>query len=88
MMEVVDPADIRAFVNRNWRLVEQSKVEHWAEWKKGKTADEILQIAADLRNHIARIKPDWPTDRERAADIAEHARFSELLSRAAPHFAR
>jgi hypothetical protein len=77
----VDPRDILAFVSRDWQAVEKRKSDYWAARKREMTPLEALEIADDLWRYVRSIRPDWPSERERAEDLANHVRVSELLSR-------
>jgi hypothetical protein len=76
--------DILAYVNRDWRAVAESKERFWAERKKRMTPAEAVAFADDWRAYVAQRRPDWPSSEERNADLATHARVSEMLRRAGP----
>ena len=80
----MDRRDIQAFVNRDWRAVEKRKSDYWVARKREMTPLEALAVADDLWRYVRSIRPDWPSERDRAEDLANHARVSELLSRVQP----
>ena len=84
----MDPADIRAFAARDWRLIEQAKQDQWLGQKREMTASEALRLAAGLLQYARAVKPDWPNPAERDADLASHVRIAEILRRVAEHFSR
>ncbi len=49
------------------------------------TPSEAIAMAAELNLYVRSIKPDWPNDEERAADLAAHMRLAELFLHAARH---
>ena len=71
--------DLVRFARRDWASVEASKAAYWVERKRVMTPDEALQVADDLRRHAQAVRPDWPSEAERAADHAAHLRLSDLL---------
>jgi hypothetical protein len=73
---------IRAFVDRDWRGLRDSKDDYWAERITRLGPAEGLRIAGELRAQVIAMHPDWPADDDREADLAGHARLSELLRRA------
>jgi hypothetical protein len=84
----VDPADIRAFVNRDWALIEQAKEDQWLEQSREMTPSAAIQLAAGLFQYVKAVKPDWPNPEEREADLASHFRVLELLRRVAEQHTR
>jgi hypothetical protein len=75
------PADIRAYVDRDWSSVRDLKERYWAERKRTLTPAEALGVGDQLRQYVLTIRPDWPDDGQRAADLRVHSRVSELLRR-------
>lgn len=75
----MNPADIRAFVERDWHAVELAKDEYWVDWKRGMTPADALRAGDALRRHALTVRPDWPDAADRAADRAVHLRVAEAL---------
>lgn len=71
--------DIRAFAGRNWGLVEQAKRRFWRERKQTLSPVEALAIGDGLRRHVRALRPDWPSEKERAEDLEVHARVAASL---------
>ncbi|HLX09095.1 MAG TPA: hypothetical protein VKY89_14675 [Thermoanaerobaculia bacterium] len=71
--------DIRAYAGRDWALVEDLKRRFWIERKQALSLVEALAVAEDLRLHVRGLRPDWPSEEERAEDLAVHARVSASL---------
>ena len=79
----MDRDDILAFARRDWAMVAESKTRYWLERKRTLSAAELLAGGDELRRHALAVRPDWPTDAERAADLATHECVTEAL-RAVP----
>lgn len=75
----MDPDLIRAFVRRDWTQAALAKTAHWIAQKAGRSPTEILNDADALRRHAMTVRPEWPSDEDRAADLAAHRRVSEAL---------
>jgi hypothetical protein len=71
--------DIRAFAHRDWAAIEDEKARFWVERKRSMTAADALAAGESLRLHARRVKPDWPDQAERDADLAVHLRVTEAL---------
>ncbi len=74
-------AQLRAFVARDHALAERAKARYWAERKASRGVAEAIAAADELRKQVQAARPDWPSDEERAEDLASHQRVAELLSR-------
>lgn len=83
----VDRDDLRQFALRNWAAVADGKARYWAERKGVMSAAEALRLGAELRAYVSSLRPDWPTEAEREADLDTHARVASAL-RAVSHAAR
>ena len=75
----MDRDDILAFARRDWAMVAESKTRYWLARKRTLSAAELLAVGDGLRRHALAVRPDWPTDAERAADLATHERVTEAL---------
>ncbi len=78
----MDPAHIRAFVGRNHSLVEEAKHEHWAKVFREQGGLATMRAGHALYEHARRVRPDLPTERDRAEDLAHHIALKSLLDRA------
>lgn len=58
------------------------KADHWRRRKERLGPGEGLRIAAELRAHVLAARPDWPSEAERAEDLATHVRVAADLRRA------
>lgn len=75
----VERDTILAFARRDWARVADAKDAFWLERKRSRPAEEILAVGDQLRLHARTMRPDWPTEAERAADLAVHRRVAEAL---------
>lgn len=75
----VDRDDILAFARRDWSQVAAAKAGFWRDQKRELSALEMLALGDELRLHAQRVRPDWPTEADRAADLAVHHRVAEAL---------
>jgi hypothetical protein len=79
----VNRQDLLAFARRDWSLVAEAKTKFWQDRKRDHAPDDILAVGEQLRQHARSVRPDWPSDSERAADLAVHLRVTGAL-RAVP----
>ena len=78
----MDPAAIRAFVQRARSEVEHEKRAYWARQHSERTYRRTLEASHALYEHLRRIRPDFPTERDRAEDLAHHVALKRLLDQA------
>jgi hypothetical protein len=71
--------DLIAFARRDWKAVAESKRRRWAAQKSHMTAGDALRLGDELRRHVSSLKPGWPSEADRADDIAVHIRVAESL---------
>jgi len=84
----VDPAAVRAFATRDRESVQRAKRAYHADRHAASHAMAGFIAGQALREHVRRLRPDWPTPDDRAADLAHHVELKRLLDRAADAFAR
>ena len=78
----MDPASIRAFALRARGEVELEKRTYWAQLHRDRTYRATLDVSGALYEHVRRVRPDFPTGRDRAEDLAHHVALKLLLDRA------
>jgi hypothetical protein len=83
----VDPDDIRKFARRNRAEVETSKRRYWVEQYRAFGPARTMQVSRELFQYMRRLRPEWPTDRDRAEDLAHHVELKRKIDRAARAFA-
>jgi hypothetical protein len=81
---VRDPAAVLAFVQRDWASASRSKARYWRDWKRRHGPAAGVRVAEELRLQVLRVRPDWPSRRERLADLAMHLRIIDALRRVPP----
>lgn len=82
------PADARAFAHRDWVALAELKRSHWAARFRTLGPNATLRAAAALWEHARLVRPDWPTPRDRAEDLAHHIELKRQIDRVAHAFAR
>ena len=78
----VDLEAIRRYAQRPWARIEASKREHWARQRDEHGAGSAVLAAHALWLHMRRVRPDWPTEEERAQDLADHVALQRAFERA------
>lgn len=84
----MDASSIRRFVDRPWERLRAAKRRYWAEEAAARGGDASRRASRVLWLHMRQVRPDWPSDAERAADLAHHLELKGWLDRAARGLAR
>ena len=74
------------FVARDRERVGALKRDHHAERQRASRGEAGLQAAQALREHVRKVRPDWPTARDRDEDFAHHVALKRRIDRAAHAF--
>jgi hypothetical protein len=82
----MDRAAIRAFVARDRERVAALKRAHHARRYRASRGAAGLDAGRVLREHVRRVRPDWPTERDRDEDLAHHLALKQRIDRAARAF--
>lgn len=82
----MDRDAIRAFVARDRDRVAALKREHHARRYRQSRGRSGLDAARALREHARKVRPDWPTARDRDEDFAQHVALKRRIDRAAHAF--
>jgi hypothetical protein len=77
----MDPDGLRAFAQRDRRVLPALKQAHWARRFREHGPEETFRVGQALREYARRVRPDWPTARDRAQDLAHHVELKGLLDR-------
>lgn len=80
--------DLIRFARRDWDEVERRLEAEDRGPAEGVPAARRFEIASGLFRSVRRLRPDWPSDAEREADLAAHRSLSDRLSRVVPRPAR
>jgi hypothetical protein len=83
----MDAASIREFALRNRAEVHASKQRYWAEQYRLHGSARTIRTSQALWQYMRRLRPDWPTARDRADDLAYHIGLKRKIDRAAHAFA-
>jgi hypothetical protein len=75
----VDRKSVLEFAGRDWARVAEAKATFWLNRKRGSSPAELLAMGDQLLRHAQSVRPDWPGEAERAADLAVHLRVAEAL---------
>ncbi|MEM7481612.1 MAG: hypothetical protein AAF481_10600 [Acidobacteriota bacterium] len=75
----MEASDLRGYANRSRSSLAEIEAAYWRSRKDRFGAGEGLRIAAELREHVRTVRPDWPTPEDRLADLQAHIRLGELL---------
>ena len=76
-------AELLAFATRDWDSLAQSKAAYWVDTREKRGPEEALRVADGLRTFTRQVRPDWPSEDERQADLATHERVTMALRDAA-----
>lgn len=82
----MDKKAIRAFVERDREQVAALKRVHHANRNRASRGASGLEAARLLREYARKVRPGWPTAREREADFADHVALKRRIDRAAHAF--
>ena len=80
---VAEKEYLRAFIEKDWGLPERLRLEQAADDFRARGPGGCLLIADGLRRYAHAVNPDYPSAEIRAADLADHERVHDLLTRRA-----
>jgi hypothetical protein len=75
----LDPEELRRFARRDWGAPARLS----RRVRAALPVEEKLRLAVSLYESARAVRPDWPDDATRLADIRAHQRLRNLLDRAA-----
>jgi hypothetical protein len=78
-MPRVSRAQIEAFVGRDWELVRDSKIMHWAALWRERGPLATARIGWELYAHARRVQPEFPSRESRRADLDAHLALARKL---------
>ena len=82
----MDRDAIRSFVARDRDRVAALKREHHAGRYRASRGTSGLEAGEALRRYALKVRPDWPTARDRDEDFAHHVAMKRRIDRAAHAF--
>jgi hypothetical protein len=84
----MDPAALRSYVARDWNAIAAAKRAYWADRYRREGAPATMAASQALLREMREVRPDFPTPRDRRADLDAHVRLQALFERAAHAFTR
>ena len=75
--------DLKAYAERPWSAAKLAKREHWAREVARPGSRAAFEAAQALWLHMRMLRPEWPSEEERAADLEHHVAQKRALDRAA-----
>jgi hypothetical protein len=82
----MDRDAVREFMLRDRKRVDALKRDHRAKRHRASGGKSGLEAAQALREHVRRVRPDWPTARGRREDLEHHVALKRRIDRAAHAF--
>ena len=82
----MDRDDLRAYARRAWHVLGALEQDHWAREVEARGPAATFETAQALWAHMRRVRPDWPTEADRLADLACHVALKKIIDRAAGAF--
>ncbi|MGH7279469.1 MAG: hypothetical protein ACREJG_12390 [Candidatus Rokuibacteriota bacterium] len=86
ILERVNADHLRAFARRGWHVPGASEEDHWARETAERGPLATFEVAHALWLHMRRVRPDWPTDEDRRADLTHHVALKRAIDCAAGAF--
>ena len=83
----VTDANVRAYAKRAWRVLTDLERDHWARELSNQGPLSTLRASQALWIHMRAVRPDWPTEADRRADLAHHVALKRAIDGAARAFA-
>jgi hypothetical protein len=77
------PDDVRAYADRSWHRLRELEHEHWAREFAARGPLATFEASQALWAHMRCVRPEWPTEEDRRADLAHHIALKQALDRAA-----
>lgn len=78
--------DLRAYAGRAWHVLAALEHDHWARELATRGPLATLEASQALWVHMRSVRPDWPTEADRRADLAQHVALKQAIDRAAGAF--
>jgi len=78
--------DVKAYAGRPWAAAELAKQKHWADEFACRGPQASFEASQALWVHMRALRPDWPSDEDRWADLDHHIDTKRAIDRAARVF--
>jgi hypothetical protein len=75
----MDPANLRAYVQRDWQRLQDHEARAWLHIKATHGVTAAILAAESLRLAARELDPGWPSEADRQADLETHIRVSRML---------
>lgn len=82
----MNAVDLRAFLQRDYALLERLKEEHRARRHREQGPAATLEIAEALFEHARQVAQGFPSEQYRQEDLEHHIRLKRVIDRAAYAF--
>ena len=84
----IDRADLEKLLTRDRVEVERARNRFWAKQRELVGPAASIRASESLSRHMLSVRPDWPSAREREADLEHHVTWTTLLDRVARALSR
>jgi hypothetical protein len=81
-MDCMDAVHLRSFALRDHRAVDLAKLRYWSDRFRDRGWQDTWQKAQELYAYARRVRPDFPTVRDREQDFADHLALKRRLDQA------
>lgn len=78
----MDRDAVQRYAWRPWAEIEAAKQAYWAREFAERGHEATFRAAQALWDYMRNVRPDWPTQTERAEDLAHHLELKRLLDQA------
>jgi hypothetical protein len=82
----MDVASVRAYARRDWAAAERLRLRERATQYRREGPRGTIAASRALWRFVRSVRRDWPSERERASDLALHVALERRLDRAARAF--
>jgi hypothetical protein len=79
----MDAGALRQFANRDWSAVTASRLDYWAQQYRQRGPAAAREASTLLWRHARQVQPQFPSDADRARDLADHLALHQRLDVAA-----
>lgn len=76
-------ASVRAYLDRDWGIFERLRDRDLVAQRRSGTLSNALRVVQQLRRSAQTLRPEWPTEADREADLEDHRRLAATLARTA-----
>jgi hypothetical protein len=67
--------------SRDWAIFDRDTGAHWENERRTRGPLAAFHAGAALREHARAVRPDWPSEADRARDLADHLELLRILER-------